>query len=189
MGLNSGEVVVGAIGDDLRMDYTALGHTVGLASRIEELAEPGKAYLTEYTAELASGYFELEDLGEFTIKGVSKPVRVFELSGIGAARSRLDIARAGILSLRRARSRDGDPRRGARARDRGRGQDRRRRGRARRREEPPLLRVRRALPGSRPLPSRGARRFAWQRDPVPARPGDAPRVLRDHRSRRRREGS
>ena len=47
MGLNSGEVVVGKIGDDLRMDYTAQGHTVGLAERMEELAEPGKAYLTE----------------------------------------------------------------------------------------------------------------------------------------------
>ncbi len=94
MGLNSGEVVVGAIGADLRMDYTALGHTVGLASRIEQLAEPGKAYLTEKTAELASGFFELDDLGEFTIKGVRKPVRVYELSGVGAARSRLDISRA-----------------------------------------------------------------------------------------------
>jgi class 3 adenylate cyclase/tetratricopeptide (TPR) repeat protein len=94
MGINSGEVVVGAIGDDLRMDYTALGHTVGLASRVEQLAEPGKAYLTERAAELASGYFDLTDLGEFAIKGVSKPVRVFALNGVGTARSRLDIARA-----------------------------------------------------------------------------------------------
>ncbi len=94
MGVNSGEVVVGAIGDDLRMDYTALGHTVGLASRVEQLAEPGKAYLTENTAELAKGFFELEDLGEFTIKGVRHPVRVYELAGVGTARSRLDIARA-----------------------------------------------------------------------------------------------
>ena len=94
MGVNSGEVVVGSIGADLRMDYTALGHTVGLASRVEQLAEPGKAYLTENTAELAKGFFELEDLGEFTIKGVSRPVRVHELVGVGTARSRLDIARA-----------------------------------------------------------------------------------------------
>ncbi|MFY9586254.1 MAG: adenylate/guanylate cyclase domain-containing protein [Actinomycetota bacterium] len=94
MGVNSGEVVVGAIGADLRMDYTALGHTVGLASRVEQLAEPGKAYLTEYTAEFAKGYFELEDLGEFSIKGVSRPIKVYELAGIGTARSRLDIARA-----------------------------------------------------------------------------------------------
>ena len=55
MGLNSGEVVVGAIGDDLRMDYTALGHTVGLAARMEQLAEPGQALLTEHTAQLVAG--------------------------------------------------------------------------------------------------------------------------------------
>ena len=55
MGLNSGEVVVGAIGDDLAMEYTAIGHTVGLAQRMEQLAEPGKAYLTEHTASLVRG--------------------------------------------------------------------------------------------------------------------------------------
>src|SRR5262249_13334762 len=62
MGLNSGEVVVGKIGDNLRMDYTAQGHTVGLAARMEELAEPGRVYLTEATAALVSGYFRLDDL-------------------------------------------------------------------------------------------------------------------------------
>ena len=54
MGLNSGEVVVGKIGDDLRMDYTAQGHTVGLAARMEQMADPGKALLTEHTAKLIS---------------------------------------------------------------------------------------------------------------------------------------
>src|SRR5207249_9023667 len=48
MGLNSGEVVVGTIGDDLHMEYTAQGHTVGLAARMEQLADPGTAYLTEH---------------------------------------------------------------------------------------------------------------------------------------------
>src|SRR5439155_1546320 len=57
MGLNSGEVVVGRIGDDLRMDYTAQGHTVGLAARMEQLAGPERVYLTEHTAALASGFF------------------------------------------------------------------------------------------------------------------------------------
>src|SRR6266702_4941336 len=57
MGLNSGEVVVGKIGDDLRMDYTALGHTVGLAQRMEQLAEPGRPLLTEDTAKLVTGFF------------------------------------------------------------------------------------------------------------------------------------
>jgi class 3 adenylate cyclase/tetratricopeptide (TPR) repeat protein len=94
IGINSGEVVAGAIGQDGDGEYTAIGHTVGLAQRMEALAEPGKAYLTEHTASLAAGYLELEDLGEFEIKGASRPVQVFELAGVGAARSRLDLSRA-----------------------------------------------------------------------------------------------
>jgi len=93
MGINSGEVVVGSIGEDLRVDYTAIGHTVGLAKRMEQLAEPGKAYLTEYAAALASGYFQLGDLGEFEIKGVGQPLQVYELQGVGELRTRLDMSR------------------------------------------------------------------------------------------------
>jgi class 3 adenylate cyclase len=94
IGLNSGEVVVGTIGEDLGVEYTAVGHTVGLAQRMESLAEPGRAYLTNHTAKLVAGYLDLEDLGEFDIKGVSDPVHVYALLGAGAARSRLDISRA-----------------------------------------------------------------------------------------------
>src|SRR3954451_632113 len=90
IGVNSGEVVAAEVGEG---GYTAVGHTVGLAQRMEALAEPGKAYLTESTAELAHGYMELEDLGHFEIKGSSRPVGVFELAGVGAARSRLDLSR------------------------------------------------------------------------------------------------
>lgn len=90
IGINSGEVVAGEIGEG---GYTAVGHTVGLAQRMEALAEPGKAYLTESTAELAHGFMELRDLGHFEIKGASRPVGVFELAGVGAARSRLDLSR------------------------------------------------------------------------------------------------
>lgn len=93
IGINSGEVIAGAIGEEGEAAYTAIGHTVGLAQRMEALAEPGKAYLTEATAEQARGYLDLEDLGEFEIKGASRPVRVYELAGIGAARSRLDLSR------------------------------------------------------------------------------------------------
>src|SRR5215475_12936721 len=60
IGINSGDVVVGRIGDDLRMDYTAQGHTVGLARRMEALAEAGKIYLTEATARRVEGFFALE---------------------------------------------------------------------------------------------------------------------------------
>jgi adenylate cyclase len=94
MGINSGEVVVGQIGEDLRVEYTAVGHTVGLAQRMESLAEPGKAYLTDETAKLVAGYLDLDDLGEFDVKGVSEPVRVHALAGAGGAHSRLDISRA-----------------------------------------------------------------------------------------------
>ena len=94
IGLNSGEVVVGKIGDDLRMDYTAQGYTVGLAQRMEALASGGSIYLSEATAKLARLYFALEDLGEFTIKGVGEPMHVFELTGAGPARTRFDLSRA-----------------------------------------------------------------------------------------------
>ena len=94
MGLNSGEVVVGRIGDDLRMDYTAQGHTVGLAARMEQLAGPERVYLTEHTAALVSGFFQLRDLGPFPVKGVREPVRVYELEGLGPIRTRLEASRA-----------------------------------------------------------------------------------------------
>lgn len=93
IGINSGEVVAGAIGADGGGGYTAIGHTVGLAQRMEALAEPGSAYLTEHTAALASGFLDLKSLGPFEIKGASQLVDVFELRGIGGARSRLDLSR------------------------------------------------------------------------------------------------
>jgi class 3 adenylate cyclase/tetratricopeptide (TPR) repeat protein len=98
IGINSGEVVAGAIGAEGQLEYTAVGHTVGLAQRMEALAEPGKAYLTEHTAKLAEGYLELRDLGKFEVKGSSHPVGVFELVGAGSARSRFDLSRERGLS-------------------------------------------------------------------------------------------
>src|SRR3989441_1103098 len=94
MGLNSGEVVVGRIGDDLRMDYTAQGHVVGLAARVQQLAPPGGISVTEQTARLGAGFFDFLDRGEQSLKGASVPVRVFELRGPGQIRSRLESSRA-----------------------------------------------------------------------------------------------
>src|SRR6059036_1612666 len=94
MGLNSGEVVVGRIGDDLRMDYTAQGHVVGLAARVQQLAPPGGISVTEQTARLASGFFDFLDSGEQSLKGASVPVRVFDLRGPGPIRNRLERSRA-----------------------------------------------------------------------------------------------
>jgi class 3 adenylate cyclase/tetratricopeptide (TPR) repeat protein len=93
-GLNSGEVVVGKIGDDLRMDYTAQGHVVGLGARMQELAEPGRVYLTAHTMNLVSGYFELRNLGSLRVKGLRDPMQAFELERVGRFRTRLDLSRA-----------------------------------------------------------------------------------------------
>lgn len=94
IGINSGEVVVGKIGDDLRMDYTAQGHTVGLAQRMEQTAAADSAYLTANTARLVEGYFQLRDLGDFDLKGASAPLRVYDLEGVGVLRTRLDSSRS-----------------------------------------------------------------------------------------------
>ena len=106
MGLNSGEVVVGKIGDDLRMDYTAQGHCVGLAARMEQLAGPGTVLLTEHTARLVEGFFALADLGPRAMKGVSAPVRVFQLREIGPFRTRLDAS--GLRGLSRLIGREAE---------------------------------------------------------------------------------
>src|SRR5205085_1129041 len=98
MGLNSGEVVVGTIGDDLRMEYTAIGHTVGLAQRMESVAEQGTCFLSGATAALVSGYFMLEDLGERQIKGMAEPTRVHRLVEAGSSKTHFDVARARGLS-------------------------------------------------------------------------------------------
>lgn len=90
IGLNTGEVIVGRIGDDLRMDYTAQGLTVNLAARMEHICEPGHVYLTRDTANLVEGYFRLRDLGAMDVEGASQPVCVFDLEGEGEMRTRLE---------------------------------------------------------------------------------------------------
>ncbi|HXJ35767.1 MAG TPA: adenylate/guanylate cyclase domain-containing protein, partial [Candidatus Eisenbacteria bacterium] len=92
IGVNSGEVVVGRIGDDLKMDYTAQGHTVGLAARMEQIAAADRAYVSEHTARIVDGYFRLRDLGPLAVKGASEPVRVYELEDVGALKTRLDVS-------------------------------------------------------------------------------------------------
>ena len=94
VGLNSGEVVVRAIGSDLHMDYTAVGQTTHLAARMEQLAEPGSILLSPATLELAEGYVEVKPLGPLPVKGLPEPVEVYELVGAGAVRSRLHAAAA-----------------------------------------------------------------------------------------------
>jgi class 3 adenylate cyclase/tetratricopeptide (TPR) repeat protein len=94
VGLNSGEVIVGEIGEQGQMEYAAIGHTVGLAQRMESLAPPGSTTLSARTAGLVSGEFELGELGEFEVKGSSLPQRVFELLGKSSSRDRVEAAGA-----------------------------------------------------------------------------------------------
>src|SRR2546428_2203894 len=94
VGLNSGEVVVRAMGSDLHMAYTAVGQTTHLAARMEQLAEPGSILLSPATLELAEGYVAVKPLGPLPVKGLPAPVEVYELVGAGAVRSRLHAAAA-----------------------------------------------------------------------------------------------
>ncbi|MBI4590295.1 MAG: AAA family ATPase [Candidatus Rokubacteria bacterium] len=94
IGLNSGEVVVRSIGSDLRMDYTAVGQTTHLAARVEQLATPGRTFLTDYTRRLVEGYVTLKPLGPVPVKGLVEPVPIYELTGIGPVRSRLQASAA-----------------------------------------------------------------------------------------------
>lgn len=93
LGLNSGEVVVGKIGDDLRMDYTAQGHAVGLAARMAQVAQPGQVAATPATVELAEGLFSFDEIGPREVKGATGAVLVRNLVGTGPRRSRLDLSR------------------------------------------------------------------------------------------------
>src|SRR6266849_1083934 len=92
VGLNSGEVVVRSVGSDLRMDYTAVGQTTHLAARMEQLALPGTERLTAETVRLAEGYVEVRSLGPIPVKGLPDPIEIFELTGAGTARTRLQAA-------------------------------------------------------------------------------------------------
>jgi class 3 adenylate cyclase/tetratricopeptide (TPR) repeat protein len=92
VGLNSGEVVVRAIGSDLRMDYSAVGKTTHLAARMEQLARPGVTLVTTNTLRLAEGYVEVKPLGPVPVKGLADPIEVYELLGLGLVRSRLGAA-------------------------------------------------------------------------------------------------
>src|SRR5215471_1987015 len=94
IGLNSGEVVVRAIGNDLYMDYSAVGKPTHLAGRMEQLATPGSILLTADTLRLVQGLVQVTALGPMPVKGLPDPVEVFELIGAGPARRRLQAAAA-----------------------------------------------------------------------------------------------
>src|SRR5712664_4133068 len=92
VGLNSGEVVVRAIGSDLHMDYTAVGQTTHLAARMEQFASPGSILVTLFTLELVEGFVTVKPLGPVPVKGLAAAVEVYEVTGVGPARTRLQAA-------------------------------------------------------------------------------------------------
>jgi predicted ATPase len=84
--------VVGAIGNDLKMDYTAVGQTVHLASRMEQMATPGTIMMSADSLRLAEGYVQVKPIGPVNVKGMAEPIEVYELAGAAAARTRLQVA-------------------------------------------------------------------------------------------------
>jgi class 3 adenylate cyclase/tetratricopeptide (TPR) repeat protein len=94
VGLNSGEVVVRAIGSDLHMDYTAVGQTTHLAARMEQMATPGMILLASATLQLAEGYVQVAARGPVAVKGLPEPVEIYALTGASASRTRLHAAAA-----------------------------------------------------------------------------------------------
>ena len=92
VGVNSGEIVISAIGNDLHMEYTVVGQTVHLASRMEQMAKPGSVFTTADTHRLAEGYVAMKSLGLVPVKGLAGPMQIYEVTGAGPARTRLQAA-------------------------------------------------------------------------------------------------
>jgi class 3 adenylate cyclase len=100
IGLNTGAVVVGRIGDNLRMDYTAIGDTTNLAARMQQLASPGEICVTEATYRVSGEPFEWQELGPRRVKGKTDPVRVYKLLSHRAVKSRFEaVAQRGLTPL------------------------------------------------------------------------------------------
>jgi class 3 adenylate cyclase/tetratricopeptide (TPR) repeat protein len=100
IGIHTGLVVVGILGNDLRVQFKAVGDTVNLSSRMQGLAEPGTTYVTEETFKLTEGFFRFEALGEKQVKGKEEPVKVYRVIAPSTRRTRFDVsAERGLTPL------------------------------------------------------------------------------------------
>ena len=93
VGVNTGEVVVRSLQTGAgQTEYTPIGHSTSLAARLESLATPGSTVISGHTRRFVEGFFQLKDLGKTVVKGVSEPVELFEVTGLGPLRTRLQVA-------------------------------------------------------------------------------------------------
>ncbi|MGD9034797.1 MAG: adenylate/guanylate cyclase domain-containing protein, partial [Desulfobacteraceae bacterium] len=100
IGINTGPVVLGTVGNDLRVQFTVVGDTINMASRMEGLAEPGTTYVSEDTFKLTEGFFRFEALGKKEVKGKTVPVKVYRVIAPSTRRTRFDVsAERGLTPL------------------------------------------------------------------------------------------